>query len=101
MVRKLGSFSLVVFAVLFAEPAVNAQVESGLHARPRITQGINEIDRLALQSNTRPEARLANDCGPVADDFAMHDILLQLKRAPEQEVALHQFLDHLHYKASP
>src|SRR5260370_41968 len=101
MVRKLGSFSLVVFAVLFAEPAVNAQVESGLHARPRITQGINEIDRLALQGNTRPEARLANDRGPVADDFAMEHMLLQLKRAPEQEVALQQFLDELHAKDSP
>src|SRR6266849_686819 len=93
MVRKFGSFSLVVFAVLLAEPTVNAQVESGLHARPRITESINEMDRLTLQGNTRPEARLANDRGPVANDFAMEHMLLQLKRAPEQEVALQQFLE--------
>src|SRR5229473_4907675 len=101
MVRKFGSFSLVVFAVLLAEPTVNAQVESGLHARPRITESINEMDRLTLQGNTRPEARLANDRGPVANDFAMEHMLLQLKRAPEQEVALQQFLDELHTKDSP
>src|SRR3989454_1435872 len=101
MIRKLGSLSLVVLAILFAEPAVNAQVESGLHARPRITQSINEMDRVALQGNTHPEARLANDRGAVANDFSMEHMLLQLKRSPEQEKALQQFIDELHTKGSP
>ena len=101
MVRKLGSFSLIVLAVLFAERAVNAQVESGRHARPRITQGVNEMERAALQGNTRPEASPANDRGPVANNFAMEHMLLQLKRSPEQEVALQQFIDELHSKDSP
>src|SRR5216683_839955 len=101
MVRKWGSFSLVVLAILFAEPTVRAQVESGLHARPRITESINEMDRVALQGNTRPEARLANDRGPVANDFVMDHMLLQLKRSPEQEAALQQFIDELHTKDSP
>src|SRR6266852_6335281 len=101
MVRKWGSFSLVVLAILFAEPTVHAQVESGLHARPRITQSINEMDRVALTGNTHPEARLANDRGAVAKDFAMEHMLLQLKRSPEQEKALQQFIDELHTKGSP
>ncbi len=101
MIRKWGSFSVVVVAVLIGAPSLNAQVESGLHARPRITQSINEMDRVALQGNTRPEARLANDRGPVANDFVMEHILLQLKRSPEQEAALQQFLDELHTKDSP
>src|SRR5216684_1888286 len=101
MVRKLGSLSLVVFAILLVGPAVNAQVESGLHARPRITQSINEMDRVALQGNTHPEARLANDRGAVANDFSMEHMLLQLKRSPEQEQALQQFIDELHTKGSP
>src|SRR6267378_15308 len=101
MVRKLGSFSLIVLAVLFAERAVNAQVESGRHARPRITQGVNEMERAALQGNTRPEASPANDRGPVANNFAMEHMLLQLTRSPEQEVALQQFIDELHSKDSP
>src|SRR5258707_5732492 len=101
MIRKLGSLSLVVLAILFAMPAVYAQVESGRHARPRITQSINEMDRVALQGNTHPEARLANDRGAVANDFAMDHVLLQLKRSPEQEQALQQFIDELHTNGSP
>src|SRR5260370_18332769 len=101
MVRKLGSFALVVLAFSFAAPTVNAQVESGLHARPRITQSINEMDRVALGGNTHPDARLANDRGAVANDFSLGHMLLQLKRSPEQEKALHQFIADLHTKGSP
>ncbi len=101
MLRKFGSFSLVVLAALIAAPPLNAQVESGLHSRPRVTQSINEMDRMALSGNTRPEARLANDRGPVANDFALEHMLLQLKRSPEQELALQQFIDELHTKGSP
>src|SRR5258708_34444124 len=101
MIRKWGSFSLVVLAILFAEPAVRAQVESGLRARPRITQSINEMDRVALTGNTHPEARLANDRGVVAKDFPMEHMLLQLNRSPEQEKVLQQFIDELHTKGSP
>src|SRR5260370_302949 len=101
MVRKLGSFALVVLAFSFAAPTVNAQVESGLHARPRTTQSINEMDRVALGGNTHPEARLANDRGAVANDFSLGHMLLQLKRSPEQEKALQQFIDELHTKGSP
>src|SRR6266404_1341861 len=101
MLRKFGSFSLVVLAALIAAPPLNAQVESGLHARPRVTHSINEMDRIVLSGNTRPEARLANDRGPVANDFALEHMQLQLKRSPEQELALQQFIDELHTKGSP
>ncbi len=101
MLRKLGSLPLVALAVLTAAPLVNAQVESGLHARPRITQGIDELDRVALVGNTHPQAGPANDRGLVANNFQMDHMLLQLKRSPEQELALQQFLDELQTKDSP
>src|SRR5882757_4448000 len=101
MVRKWGSFPLVVLGILFAASTVRAQVESGLRARPRITQSINEMDRVALPGNTHPEARLANDRGVVAKNFPMEHMLLQLKRSPEQEKALQQFIDELQTKGSP
>src|SRR6266481_9107695 len=101
MLRKLGSFSLVVLGVLMAAPAVQAQVESGVQARPRITQSIDETNRVALAGNTHPEARAANDRGAVANNFAMEHILLQLKRSPEQEQAVQQFIDGLNTKGSP
>src|SRR5713226_9889362 len=100
MPSKLGFFSVAVLAAVVSASSVCAQVESGVRARPRITQSIDETNRVALAGNTRPEARPANDRGAVASDFAMEHMLLQLKRAPEQEVALQQFLDELHSKGS-
>ena len=101
MLRKLGIFFVVVIALLIAAPSLQAQVESGRQARPRITQGIDELDRVALGGNTHPEARPSNDHGAVANNFQMDHMLLQLKRSPEQELALQQFLDELHTKGSP
>jgi hypothetical protein len=101
MLRKFGSFFFLVLAVLFAAPSASAQGDSGVHARPRITQSIDEVNRVALEGNTHPEARPVNDRGPVANDFAMDHMLLQLKRSPEQEQALQQFIDELHTQGSP
>ncbi len=101
MACKLGSFSLTVLAILGAASAVSAQVESGLRARPRIMQSVDERDRVPLEGNTRPEARAANDRGAVPDDFAMEHMLLQLKRSPEQERAVQQFIDELQTTGSP
>jgi len=56
---------------------------------------------VTLKGNTRPEARAQNDRGAVADDFPMEHILLQLRRAPEIEKALQQFIDELHTPGSP
>ena len=53
-----------------------------------------------LGGNTHPEARLANDRGAVANGFALEHMLLQLKRSPEQELALQQFLSELQSKGS-
>ena len=100
MSRKFGFVSAVVLAALVPVPSVRAQIESGLHARPRITQRIDETNRITLPGNTHPEARPVNDRGAVANDFAMEHMLLQLKRSPEQELAIQQFLDELHAKGS-
>src|SRR6266849_574513 len=101
MSRKLGFFAVVVLAALVAAPSVCAQIESGVHARPRITQSVDEMNRVALEGNTRPEAKAENDRGTVAAGFVMEHMLLQLKRSPEQELALQQFIDELHTKGSP
>jgi subtilase family serine protease len=102
--RKLGFFSavaLVAVGALVPAPSVYAQIASGLHGRSRIVQGINETDRVALTGNTHPEARTANDRGPVENAFAMEHMLLQLKRSSGQELALQQFLGELHNPGSP
>jgi hypothetical protein len=87
---------LALLVTFVSARSVCAQVESGLHARPRIEQSIDETNRVAVAGNTHPEARPANDRGPVANNFVMEHMPLQLKRSPEQELALEQFLDELH-----
>ena len=106
MFRKTGFFALAVLIALIAAPSVFAQAETRAHAglrstQARIKQAIDETNRVALRGNTRPEAVLANDRGLVANDFPMAHMLLQLKRSPEQEQALQQFLDELHTPGSP
>ncbi|HYA64930.1 MAG TPA: DUF2341 domain-containing protein, partial [Candidatus Sulfotelmatobacter sp.] len=100
-VLRLGLFSLLVLTALVSGPSVCAQIESDLHVRPRITESIDETNRVTLAGNTHPEARPANDRGAVANDFAMDHMLLQLKRSPEEERAVQQFIDELHTKESP
>jgi hypothetical protein len=103
MFQKLdfASFSLVLFACLVSSNSAAAQAQSGLHARILVTQNVDEEKRVTLHGNTRPEARFENDRGPVADDFPMEHMLLQLRRPPAQERALQQFIDELHTKGSP
>ena len=100
MFRKLGFFAVVVVVALVATSSVYAQMDSGANVGPRITQSVDELNRVPLEGNTRPEAIPYNDRGPVADDFPMAHMLLQLKRSREQEQALQQFIEELHTQGS-
>ncbi|HKS71629.1 MAG TPA: protease pro-enzyme activation domain-containing protein, partial [Terriglobales bacterium] len=66
-----------------------------------VSQPIDETHRVDLHGNTRPEVRPQNDRGRVADGFPMEHMLLQLRRPPELEQALQQFIDELHTSGSP
>jgi hypothetical protein len=103
MIHKLGfaSVSVVVAALFFNVPGATAQVESALNTPPRIIGAVDETDRIALSGNVRPEARPETDRGRVPDALPMEHMLLQLKRSPEQEKVLQQFIDELHTKGSP
>jgi uncharacterized membrane protein len=82
---------------LFAVPSARAE-----NARPvLITQTVDEGKSVTLGGNTRPEATAKNDRGQVADDLLMEHMLLLLKRAPEQEGELQNFIDELHDSSSP
>ena len=81
-----------------ADPPSNS---AGPHRRALLTQGGDASVLVPLSGNTRREANATNDRGPVADDFPMDHMLLQLRRPPEQEQALEQFLKQLHDRTSP
>ena len=69
---------------------------SAQNAAPRITSAIDESRFATLTGGTRPEATTKNDRGPVPDSFRLEHMFLQLRRSPEQERELDQFIDQLH-----
>ncbi|HUJ33059.1 MAG TPA: protease pro-enzyme activation domain-containing protein, partial [Candidatus Acidoferrum sp.] len=104
MPGKTGFVSFLLCALVFAgSPRLaNAQgIESGRYSRALITHKIDESDRTALAGNMRPEANARNDRGAVAEDFPMDHMLLQLKRPPEQDQALQEFIDEQQKAGAP
>ena len=104
MPRKTGFVSFFLGALMLAgsfQPAHAQGIDSGQHSRALITHKIDDSNRIPLSGNVRPEANAGNDRGAVAEDFPMNHMLLQLKRPPEQELALQEFIDEQQTGGSP
>ena len=86
---------LIVILLLLCLPAAIAQTPHS-----RIAQPIDESRLIVLSGNTRPEVSARNDRGRVPDGLQMEHMFLQLRRSPEQEQALKQFIDELHDRKS-
>jgi len=69
--------------------------------RALVTQAVNEKDLTTLTGNTHPLARAEFDQGTAPLDMAMNRMLMVLKRTPEQDAALSQFMDEQQDKSSP
>ncbi len=90
---------LAVFASLLLLVGPMAHAQNG---RPiLITQNVDDSKLVTLAGNTRPEANKQNDRGSVADGLSMEHMLLQLKRSPQQERQLLQFIEKLQDRSSP
>lgn len=98
--NRLRAIGCVVMVVA-ASAVYPLRAEAASAARALITQKISESDTVTLAGNTRPEANAANDRGPVAADFAIDHMLLQLRRPEEREHALDKCLDELEDRKSP
>src|SRR5580698_9639850 len=61
----------------------------------------DESKLVPLPGNTHIAARPEFDRGAVPDDFLLGHMQLQLKRSPDREQALDQFIDRLHDPNSP
>jgi hypothetical protein len=85
-----------LFAAVAASLAV-AQTLSG----SRITQAIDDQQRVTLKGNVHPLAQARFDQGVVADSFPAERMLMLLQRSPEQEAALRQFLQDVHTPGNP
>lgn len=97
-VNKIARSALVLLCSALCASALAAP--SG-YPTPMIKGAIDVNNKEALIGNTRPEANAANDRGRVDDSMAMPHMMLQLKRSPEREAALKQYISDLHNPKSP
>jgi len=88
--------TLDLTSALMAQSAANAPADRVFIRRP-----VDPSRLHTLAGNTRSEANPQNDRGKVADTFAMEHMLLQLRRSPEREQALENFIDQQHDSTSP
>jgi subtilase family serine protease len=95
MNRALLSGAIILgFVVQFSSP-------SGAQSVALIRQAVDNTQRIRLPGHTRPDANAANDVGPVADNFAMPHMLLQLKRSSMQQQQLEQLAADVSNPSSP
>jgi subtilase family serine protease len=66
-----------------------------------VTTAINDAETVTLFGNTRPEARLRNDRGLLADATPIAHMQLLLKRPAETDAALDRLIADLYNPASP
>jgi hypothetical protein len=88
---------LVGSLLTFAAGRARAQTEP---VRARITEAIDETNRVQLRGNVHPLARPEFDQGVVADSQPMNRMLLLLQRSPEQQVALSKLMEEQLAKGS-
>ena len=68
---------------------------------PRIVDRIDESQLITLRGNTHPAAMGQNDRGPASPNLAMTDLILVLRRGPEQQAAFDQFVASQYDASSP
>lgn len=102
-VSSMNRIRMVLCCAMLLAAIAGYQHAVGAQSQPRalITEPVIETDLVTLAGNTRPEATAANDRGPVAADLPMDNLLLQLRRAPEQEQAVQKYIDGLTDPKSP
>src|SRR5438876_6188901 len=86
------AFLCLVLVSAFTGSLVLAQNHPG----SRITGPIDERGRVTLKGNVHPLAQLRYDQGAVLDSFPVQRMFLVLRRPPEREDALRQFLEEAH-----
>ncbi len=102
MIRRMGLVAACGLGAMFAIYAsAHMKDRDARHRRPAICERIDDGHRVTLRGNTRPEANSRNDRGRVPEDFPMDHMLMLLKRAPEDEQAVAQYVEQLHDKNSP
>src|SRR5271154_803227 len=82
--KKLLTIQFVALFTLLSIPALQALAQSTF-VQPRITQAVDETHLPVRNHTTYPPARSEFARGPAPASLPMENMLLVLKRSPEQE----------------
>lgn len=96
--RIITSALLFIFILL---PCVNSVLfcqSNGVRAR--VLQTVDMRNLVTMRGNVHPLARPEFDQGVAPDDLPMERMLLVLKRGPDQEASLREFLDQQQVNSS-
>jgi subtilase family serine protease len=94
----MGTLFYLLMAICLGTPGA-AQTQSA--ARPMITRPVDDSSLVTLRGNVHPLARTQFDRGPAPVSLGAQRQLLVLKRSPQQERVLQQYLVSLEDKNSP
>jgi hypothetical protein len=76
-------------------------IAAQVYPKPLVTQPIDESRLVSLRGTVHPLANAANDRGAAPDSMQLERLHLVLKRSPEEESALRQFIADAHAANSP
>jgi Pro-kumamolisin, activation domain/Bacterial Ig-like domain (group 3) len=97
--RLLRTLPVCLFAASFLlATQVSAQ---RVATAPRITEAIDENQRVTLTGNTHPAANPRNDLGRVSPTLPMTNLILVLRRNPDQQAAFDDFVAAQYDSSSP
>ena len=96
--RLMGTLLYLLMAICLGMPGA-AQTQSA--ARPLITRPVDDSSLVTLRGNVHPLARTQFDRGPAPVSLGAQRQLLVLKRSPQQERVLQQYLASLEDRNSP
>ncbi|HWZ97945.1 MAG TPA: Ig-like domain repeat protein [Candidatus Dormibacteraeota bacterium] len=94
--QSLFRIALSVLSVAFTPQFARAQ-----SAAPSAIPAVNSQQRVTLSGNVHPLAQARFDHGAVADSTPAPRLLLLLRRSPQQESALQEFLLQVHRPGTP
>ena len=99
--RRIPTLFLTLSALVVCSSVALISQNTGRRSAALIHDKVDENKLVTLAGNTRSEANVENDLGPVADALSLDHMMLQLKRSPQQEQAAAQLVADLHNPKSP
>ena len=92
----------LLICLAFSGSARTALSQAGsLNASPRVVDPVDDTRLVTLTGNTHPLALPKYDQGPVADNYSMEHMYLELRRSSNQEQALASMLADMQNPQSP